>query len=351
MTQKVNIPENVKVAIIDYLSGNWDECESTLLTSWIEENEENQEIFSQLVDLWSAESIIKNEKNFDVDVAWNHIFEKLDGKTSSGTVHANFREILKYVAVFIFALVIGGLGYSLIQKQNVFIATQVVEYTAPYGSQSDLKLQDGSVVKLNAGTTLKYDTGFGVKNRNIELNGEAYFEVAKNKELPFTVKAKDISVTALGTKFNVKAYDEEKLVSTVLMEGSVQVRNDELSQRKNIILEPNQKAVFNMNDHQFSLAEVDGFSEVSWFSEAWVIQNKSLKEFAKLLERRFDVSIQFNDNQINDFVFGGTFKGETIEQILTAISYSAPVKYKISNNQVTLSIEPNRLNDFNMLLK
>ncbi len=351
MTQNKHIPKEIKLAIIEYLSGSWEECNSTLLTTWINENKENEQLFSQLVDIWGAETIVKNEKNFDVNRAWNNLFDQVQKNDSPVKHQFNFQELYKYAAIFILALFIGGIGYSWLKTQDIFAAKQMVEVNAPYGSQSNLKLADGSIVKLNSGTTLKYNKKFGISNRDIELVGEAFFEVEKNKKLPFTVKARGVSVTALGTQFNVKAYSDEKQILTTLLEGSVRVKNLEHGEKRSILLQPNQQAIFNLEESQFLVSEIETKDNVSWFTDTWVISNTTLSEFAKLLERRFDLKIKFSDERIKEFVFKGTFKGETIEQILTVISYSAPVKYKISNKQVTLSIESERLNDFNMLLK
>lgn len=353
MAQKEPISEKLKISIINYLSGKWEECDSVLLNEWLESSPENSNLFGQLVDLWEADHISRREKEFNTDMAWSRIESQMNHNSSGIIRFPAVKHITRYAAIFVLALVLGGIGYSLFQNKirSNFYSSSVVEYTAPYGSKTSLKLLDGSLVWLNAGTILKYNQGFGTRNRNIELSGEAYFEVAKNKKLPFVVNAKELSVRAVGTKFNVKAYPEETAVETILMEGSVKVKALTAGGKSEVLLTPNQKAIFSLQDNKLNVSATNDTDEISWFTDKWVIKNKKLGEFAKLLERRYNIDFTFNDEQIKNYEFGGTIKDETIEQVLTAISYSAPLKYKIINKHVTLSIDESKLSKYKTLLK
>lgn len=350
MAQKNILSKEIKVSIINYLSGKWKECDSVLLTAWLEENDKNSKLFSQLVDLWEADKMARQENNFNPDKAWMRLESKMNSTKDQFSL---FWQISRYAAVFILALLLGALGYSWLQPHfnSGFSSSALVEYTAPYGSKTSLKLADGSLVWLNAGTTLKYNQQFGSRNRDIELSGEAYFEVAKNKDLPFTVNAKEISVRALGTKFNVKAYPEETAIETILLEGSVKLRTLAQGKKTEVLLAPNQKAIFNLQDKKLNVSTTKDTDEVSWITNKWVIKNKKLGEFARLLERRYNIDFTFSDEHIKEYEFGGTIKDETIEQVLTAISYSAPLKYKIINKHVTLTIDEHKVDKYKALLK
>ncbi|WP_423128758.1 FecR family protein [Gaoshiqia sp. Z1-71] len=349
MTQKNIVSEKLKVSIVNYLSGKREECDVALLTAWLEESGDNSKLFSQLVDLWEADQMAGREKNFNSDKAWARLESKMNRKKDRFVL---FRQIGKYAAVFILALFLGGLGYSWLQPQfnSGFSSSAIVEYTAPYGSKTSLKLTDGSLVWLNAGTTLRYNQRFGNRNREVELSGEAYFEVAKNKTLPFTVNAKEISVTALGTKFNVKAYPDETAIQTILLEGAVKLQNHTTGKPSEVFLKAGQKALFSPTSNQFTVLTSTDASEVSWTTDKWVIKNTRLGELAKLLERRYNIDFKFSEERIKEYEFGGTIQGETIEQVLTAISYSAPLKYKIINKHVSLSIDENKIKTYETLL-
>ncbi len=353
MAQKESISKEIKINIINYLCGRWDECDSNLLNAWLEESCENRHLFGQLVHLWAADQIIRHEKNFDQNKAWTRLEAGLDRKTPVRSRFNRFGQVFRYAAILILAVLAGGIGYHLLQRYtgNIVSSDSLSEYSTPYGSKTSLRLPDGSLVRLNAGTTLKYNQEFGIRNRKINLSGEAYFEVAKNKKLPFIVEAKEVSVMALGTEFNVKAYAEEKVIETILVEGSVKIQNKMKEKNKDFLLHPGQKAMLYTDRPEFFVSPVADNSDVSWTTDVWIIRNTKLNALATLLKRRYDVNFKFEDERIKDYEFGGTIKDETIEQVLTAITYSAPVNYKIINNQVILSINEKNLNKYQTLFK
>ncbi len=354
MTQEKFISDELKINIINYLNGNWAECDSSVLEEWLNEKEENRSLFLQLVSVWEADKILRKEKDFNVDNAWIRLEEKLNLEArNSKTIYLRLKAILKYAAIFLLVLLIGKLSHTYLNNssETQFIANNIVEYTVPYGSKTNLKLPDNSDISLNAGTKIRYNQGFGIKNREIELSGEAFFSVAHNKNLPFIVKVKNISIKALGTKFDVKAYPEEHTVSAILLEGSIKIEKADSFSHKSFVLKPNQKLLFNRTVDDFSLSTIHNTSEISWTSDKWIINNIKFHELAKLLERRYNVVINFYDSQIENYEFGGTIKDETVEQVLSALSYSAPIRYEINNKQVTLFIDESKVDQYKKLLK
>jgi len=344
------ISDNVKIAIVNYLSGEWEKCDSRLLTDWINESTDHQEQFRQLVDLWELDRINRHEKDFNAGQAWIRLKSEMKPKTSFMNRFTRFNHLRKYAAIMILTLVAGTVGY-LLQKGTIKDpASAVVEYTVPYGSKTHIRMPDGSGIWINAGSVIKYDQGFGSTNRNLQLSGEAYFEVAKKKDLPFVVRAKGISVKALGTKFNVKAYPEETNIETILLEGRVEVQ-DMKNKNEKILLKPNQKAGYSTIENDFSVSAIEDNSEISWYREKWIIRNMNMLQFTKLLERRYNIDFEFEDERIKTYEFGGTIKDETLEQVLTAITYSAPIKYTLKNKHVNLSIDESKLNEYDTLLK
>lgn len=352
MTQEKKLSEELKITIVNYLSGKWDECDSILLKTWLEENEDNSNLFGQLVDLWEADTISRKEKEFNVDEAWDKLEPQIYQRKGMLKYLPSLSKGLRYAAILVFGLLLGGLvnTYFSNRADSQLMAKNLVEYTVPYGAKTRLKLPDGTEVILNAGTQIKYNQGYGTENRNVELCGEAFFEVAKNKVLPFIVYARHVSVQALGTKFNVKAYPEEKTIETILLEGSVELKYSGSTTQQSIVLKPNQKALFDTDINNFMVSAIHNTSEVSWTTDKWVVKNIKLDVFAKLLERRYNIVVEFNDNRIGNYEFGGTIKDETLEQVLTALTYSAPIKYKITNKHVKLFVDESKVNQYNKLL-
>ena len=171
MAQEKLISDELKITIVNYLSGRWNECNSLLLKSWLEESEENSRLFRQFVELWEADKMLRGEKEFNVDEAWDKLESKID--TPKGIIKVlplSLKKTLQYAAILVFVLLLGGkMGtYFSNQADKRITATSLMEYSVPYGSKTSLRLPDGSQVKLNAGTTIKYNQGYGVWNRNIQ---------------------------------------------------------------------------------------------------------------------------------------------------------------------------------------
>jgi len=352
MKKNMNITEQEKTAIINYLSGGFSATDADILKKWLSANEDNKILFDQFSDIWQASYFHKAKDKINPEEAWSDIQAQLHF-TKSGSSKVLWKEVLRYAAVFVFAAFLGTMGYHFLRPQNQpQIDNKVVEFMAPLGSRSYVQLADGSKVWLNAGTTISYQNSYGINNRKIQLSGEAYFNVSKNKELPFVVDAGEISVTALGTEFNVKAYYEEKRIETTLVEGSVQLDGNTFKLGKEVILKPNQKAIFTYSEKPTMeiVEDVDPRPVVSWKEERWVIQNEKLGELAKKLERRYDVNFIFDDEVLKEYAFGGTLEDENIEQIMKAISYTAPIKYVIQDNTVYIMADGNKMKKFKSLL-
>lgn len=213
--------------------------------------------------------------------------------------------------------------------------SQMVEMVNPMGMRSSIILPDGTKVILNAGTTLSYPTAFVSDQREVKVNGEAFFEVSHDKDHPFIVNAEDVKVKVLGTKFNVKAYDDDDNIEVTLAEGKVGVGLD----TKNLIqIMPGQQIKYMKASHRFIKREVRLQSYTSWICGKFYFTNYSLEKIAKQLERSFNVRIQILGNDLRNAAFTGDFvRGENIDQILRVMTANRPIKYKIEGDQITIS--------------
>ena len=166
----------------------------------------------------------------------------------------------------------------------------------PYGNQSRLILSDNTVVWLNAGSRLVYPTFFNGKTREVLLFGEAFFEVSKNAEKPFIVKTSDIEIKVLGTQFNVSAYTEDRVIQTVLKEGSVEIRrNDAAFFDSKLVLKPNQMASFSKNSNETKLYEVDASYYTLWTKGLLSFEDIDFNRILKKVERFYNISVNFSE--------------------------------------------------------
>jgi len=253
------------------------------------------------------------------------------------------------------------------------------EIIVPKGGQSKLVLPDGTVVWLNAGTHFSYKGDYGITNRNVNLVGEGFFSVVKNPEKPFIVQTSGLRVKAFGTTFNVKAYPEEKVVTTTLVEGVVRIEGKgvdiSLKPKDVVILQKVRNTVVKNTSENIDKAEKEQVSpkeppmsaiakpkgdvfvesnantdlHTSWKDNRWIIDSQSIQDIGIVLERKFNVSININSAGLSKYKFTGTFTKETLEQILDVLKLSAPIKYEIKDGKVVIEEEQKRMATYNNL--
>ncbi|WP_343330580.1 FecR family protein [Polaribacter staleyi] len=226
-------------------------------------------------------------------------------------------------------------------KQLEEVATQpkiIYNYlTTKKGGEFSLTLADGTKVWLNSESKLKYPVSF-IKGqpRTVELiYGEAYFEVSPSKINSgdgFSVLNSLQKVSVLGTHFNVKAYPEDHLITTTLLEGKVLVENNE---KVKMYLEPNEETILNVLTLEMKKREVDAKEKISWVKGYFSFDNTSLLEITKILSRCYDVDISFEDEKIKDLRFNGVLsKKQDIKFVLDAIINTTDITYEIKNTKI-----------------
>ena len=247
-----------------------------------------------------------------------------------------WKTIYKYAAA---VLVVGLISFFSYRQgeSNLQNALTQVEVEAPLGAQTRLRLPDGTLVVLNAGSRLVYPQDFGVDNREVELSGEGYFEVERNEKLPFHVQTPSLSVRVLGTKFNVRDYpnDEEAVVS--LLEGKVALDN-RLRAEAEMILLPNEQVTLDKAEGHMKKETKEVKNILEWTSGKLFFDELPLPEVVKILERSYDVHITFATDSLRDFRFYGSFgRGEQgIRDILEALEKTGKVHYIQNEQEITL---------------
>lgn len=196
-----------------------------------------------------------------------------------------------------------------------------------------IQLPDGSEVMLNRHSTLHYPEKFG-KERIVELNGEAYFEVSKNPEKPFRVKASSVTVSVLGTHFNVDAYANDSLVETTLLEGSVAVSDN--NNGRQLILKPNETAIYRKKSGSLIMQTDDNATEeISWREGILAFTDATMNEIARQLSHHFDVNIRICDEALRNYKMNAKFKhNETLEEILETLAPIGDFTYKTTQTNV-----------------
>ncbi|WP_215224060.1 FecR family protein [Echinicola shivajiensis] len=201
------------------------------------------------------------------------------------------------------------------------------------GQKSKVFLPDGTIAFLNSGSQIKYDKDFGINNRDLSLQGEAFFEVAKNKEIPFKVMSGKVVTEAVGTAFNVRAFDI-KDIGVQLTEGKVKVYPINNPEEKLLLL-PGEQVVY-QGDEFPQKGRFDLEYYPLWVKGTLSFDKASLSESVELLERWYGVKIEVHNAPKNEFSFSGKYRKATLENVLESMSHSLQLSYKIENKNVTL---------------
>lgn len=289
----------------------------------LKENMENMDPESLLRKAHALGNDIKEMESIDVARAYQRTQKILKANRKKQM----YNQLMRYAAFLAVPLLLTSLvlGYLYFQKPE--LAEKYAEVTAATGSVIRYELPDHSVVWLNSGSTLRYPTVFRSDNRNVELNGEAYFEVEADNERPFYVNTRHgLTVYVYGTRFNVTAYEDDSNIETVLEKGKVNVISPD---RKTIIqLAPGEQLLYNKQSQKLIKNKVDIYEKVAWKDGKLIFRNASLDDIFKRLSRHFNVDIQFNNKSGKEYKYRATFRNETLPQILDYLARSAALKWK-----------------------
>jgi hypothetical protein len=212
--------------------------------------------------------------------------------------------------------------------------------STPMGGKFKVILPDGSLVVLNAASTLKYPVHFDEKLRKVSFTGEAYFEIAKledkrKKRVPFYVYSNDQIVEVLGTHFNINSYDNEEYSKTTLLEGSVKIINEK-SAAPAKILKPGQQAVIKRGDIQTKIMIADEAQALAWKDGYFLFKNTNIKDVVNELERRYNIDIQYEDEMEFENITGYISRNVKISSVLKMLQLSGIVDYEISGSTIII---------------
>lgn len=345
--------------ILSYLEGDISAEELAALESWLHSSPANMNYFEEIQSIWIAAEANLQLSSGIVEAEWRRMEKQLSlGRRNQ----FDWRPWLRIASVFIlgglFAWIVGYFYYN-----NIKEPLHECVITAPLGAKTIVSLPDGSQVILNAGSVLRYAGDFGRNQREVSLEGEAFFEIAKDQSKLFLVNTSDVVVKAYGTKFNVKSYQDEKTIETTLVEGVVSVtrKHAQRNQREELFLKPQEQLVFfkatdgsvddaaalqrqakKLGQHKAKSEKIliskgiDPQPYISWTEDRLIMKSEPFHKMVVKLERKFNVTFHFEDADLRDFHFSGIIENETLENVLAAIAIAAPVEYTLIDRNIWL---------------
>lgn len=385
VTYTMKIPEMMNdesELILNCLTGSITEEELSRLIEWIKKSPENKQQFVSLRNAWILAGYRQEElKEFPPSLlsSFRNAVDQAGEIPKPGKAY-----IFKYIrlaASWLLFLALGSLlSMWLFNKPQTVVtadANKKVEIHSPLGSRNRIVMPDSTTIWLNAGTTITYARDYGIVSRTVELDGEAYFDVMGDSKHPFIVHTKEVDIKALGTRFNVKAYSEEETITTTLEEGKINITVPGLIEKKEtILLNPNENFIYHkaiINDtadvgssgnvsvpEKTSVSAADKVSVISnvrtelytsWKDSRWIIEREPFKTLVPKLERRYNIVILFQDPAIRDINFTGTVENESIDQLLDAIRFTAPVDCSMIKDTVRLYLDADAYEKFKNLVR
>lgn len=379
---------DIELLFVSHLTGSITDKDLVKLEEWINASSENRNYFNELKNSWIMSGSMNIESLVHTEESWDTLKNKLvqhrfglglkSGSWSRENVNIN--KFLRLAASWLLIFASGSIvTWWISGGSRMTKATQndkIIEISTPFGARSMIKMPDSTIIWLNAGTTITYSQDYGQQTRTLFLNGEAYFKVSKDSLHPFIVNTDGIIVRALGTRFNVKAYPEEKTISATLEEGKIDISVLGLSDKdERVLLKPKDKLIYHKEtketekytespeekvhheaNHSVKHKEINLLSNVrtelytSWKDPRWIIYREPLSTLAPMLERRFNLTIIFDDEQLKKYKFTGIIENETVDQLLNALKLTAPLNYQINKDTIRLTLNIRSKEEFKRIM-
>lgn len=325
---------NIGRIIENYIQGNVSTEDEKILYAWLEENPENEKLLFGKKDLWEASQLGTKSLNDVENQQWSLLQERINLQK---TKHNSFKEILRIAAAVIIALGIGWMAhYSY--SEGMF-SNQQVEYKHIEASKGQIKeifLADGTHVWLNADSKLSFPSDFTEDKREIELEGEAFFEVTSNEDYPFLVKTKKHTVKVTGTQFNICEYPECKIIETTLVEGKVKIITGNFIKD----LKPGQQSSFNTLTSEVKINETDFEIYTAWKEGRYEFKNEPVEKILKIAERWWDVEINYPETKLKlERISGVLRKHKPLEQHLDVFKQLVQFEYEIENDVINIKLK------------
>ncbi|MCF6361663.1 MAG: DUF4974 domain-containing protein [Cyclobacteriaceae bacterium] len=326
-----------------YISNECSKDEDELIENWLIDPQKRVSVNKLMKSQWEEydSSSYKNEF-FNAHALLDKVHTTIQSKNVAPLKTSNKPwysfQWMRIAAILLLPMISIGVYYTLSNPEQTTESIAYSHIENKSGQKSKIYLPDGSKVWLNAESKLSFPQKFVGNKREVSLEGEAFFEVVENPDLPFIVTTADINIKVLGTSFNVSAFPEDLVTETTLETGSVALKKVN-SNEDFLMLEPNQKATYSKKKQSFAIKNVDPSFFTSWKDGRLKFHNTSFDEVATKLERWYGVEIQYPKTLSNEYHLTFTLNNESLEKILQLMKTLVPVSYHIDGKNVKIELK------------
>jgi len=337
---KMNI-EMSEELLLNYLNGLISEDERLEVEAWYFASKENEKNLDLLYYTLFVSRRLADMQCIDVDKSLAEFKRRIEKNQTLVKESTNKRSRVYFNKRIFAAAIFVGIIFL-----GTFTVTRIMDkIAAPFivmtnlGERAHVILPDGSKVWLNACSRVEYSSSLFSKTRKVNMIGEAYFEVKKDKRAPFIVNSNELFTRVLGTRFNIRANPDAQFITTTLLEGSIMVNSDKIA-GEGLIMKPNQQLKFDPKTGATSLTDCPSSDEcVEWIDGQLNFNQASLEEIASSLERYYNVHISFSNDKLKKECFTCSFETkESIYQILNILKLTCIFDYRVENRNIILFV-------------
>ena len=290
---------------------------------------DKEELESFMESYWLEYSPNKKYKKHDFEA----LTAEIANQVKPVAIRSHLRIVWQAAAILLLPLLIAATSYFYIRNHQLekHFAKQM-NITVQSGERAHLTLPDGTTVRMNVASSVTYPTNFGFQNREISLNGEAFFTVTKDSTRPFIVETPYLKVKALGTVFNIDSYENADRVETTLLEGAVQI----VTKRDNpqaTLLKPNEKAIFYKKTGKLDVEKTDLRYETAWVNGELIFRSATFEEMIKVLSRYYGIEVDIVSSKIQNERYTGSFNAKNMTDVLDLLQFNYQFTYTLSNNK------------------
>lgn len=321
--------KNIKDILHRYTHGLYTKDDAEFLIDYLMKGRPFPELSQEMDDVWDSLELIEApvDKQKEYLEEAQKLLYTLNNKPKGKKV--SLKRILSYAAAL---AIIAVSAWGIYMSRHSSADVLYTEVRVDNGVHKDVTLPDGTQVMLNAGSYIKYPQKFRGDIRNIEIDGEAFFEVVRDETKPFVVYTDKASVKVLGTSFNVKSYNSDKQLTVSVKSGKVQVDTDEAMTR----LIANEQLILDKTTGEFQKRNEDVKFATAWISGGLYFNKTPIQNVVQELERMYNCKIKFQEGNTYDEYIYGEHDNKSLEAVLKSIQYSTNIKYRKEGNLIIL---------------
>lgn len=319
--------------IIKELSGENSVEEQEKLRIWLTKDLENQQIFDSYEATWDEMDRVKGKSSREVDMEWERLEKSIDFESSSLKTKERslYGNMYRYAATLLIVVLAGFAVYYFlnVQRSEQLVAEIQIQ---------EVKLSEGSIVTINSRTKLTYPKRFEKNKREVELSGEAFFQVAKDPDRPFIINAGDIRIEVLGTSFNVKAYEDQEEIEVTVSTGKVAVYSIDNPDER-VILVKGEKAIFYKSNTKIEIFINEDINFDSWKTKQIIFEDTPMPEVIRIINEIYKSDLKLVGSQILDCPVTTTFDNQSLESILNVLESTLDLSIVHKGNSIEISGE------------